>query len=921
MSDVIYHDFSSSRYISFDTETKDPNLVALGPGTFRGDGFIIGFSLADESGFHEYYNVNHPDCTAAERKRNFEYLRDVMALPVPKVGVNTQYDVDWITNGHGIPVNGDILDCAIAEALLDENLPSFSLDNMAVKYLNKHKAKGIPERICEENGWKGDFRQHLWRMNYADVREYGKADALYPIKILLTQLKLLDAQELMPVFELEGKITKILIEMRKIGVRLDQKKREENSAALRSALEERKRFLEKHYGSFNYNSSKQVARVLDALGAQYKRKESTGNPILDAHALKRLANDYPVCTNIIEIKKIDKILNSFLDKAFVENVAPDGRLHSIFYNTKTESEGGLAGTRSGRFSCIAAGALVTTKRGYVPIEQILPGDYVLTHRGNWAQVQALQDNGLRDTVQLTTDTGDVLSCTPDHLLYTKQGWLRADTAREVLHVSMQKTFMGRCAAKESDSTIYERCHKDSKTGWGGIRGWLRYSARNAQDGALQRGESGTAREASLTREDREVKSNAWAHRYYTSKLEGRLQQWFRPPHDGCRRRALFHTPHCNSETTTNTSCTTTRRADSPPYKRESDGQRRRQFSCYDKGWPYALAQQIAQIVCRARGASQDSSATVATYRTITTRTGSPQIVYDIVLDHPDHSFIANGFAVHNCAKMNLQQIPSYDAKEKDDFKRWYTRLCRELFLPEENHDWLKIDYSQIEYRFMAHFACNAGPNDTSADDVRQAYIDKPDTDYHEMIQELTGLPRKLAKNLNFGVGYGMGKAHMSEFFGWDPDYCDEVLSTYHSRAPFVKATMNAVSAKARAQGFIRTFLKRRSRLTDPNKAYIMFCRLCQGSAADLTKQAMVNAWEAGIFDVLPLHLTVHDEIDCSMPRTPIGVEAAAELKNIMEKALVLRVPIIAEAEIGPNWVDLVGFDPDTLKKQYSKRRR
>jgi len=619
MSDVIYHDFSRSRYISFDTETKDPNLVDLGPGTFRGDGFIVGFSLADESGFHEYYNVNHPDCTAAERKRNFEYLRDVMALPVPKVGVNTQYDVDWITNGHGIPVNGDILDCAIAEALLDENLPSFSLDNMAVKYLNKHKAKGVPERICEENGWKGDFRQHLWRMNYADVREYGKADALYPIKILLTQLKLLDAQELMPVFELESKITKILIEMRKIGVRLDQKKREENSAALRSALEERKRFLEKHYGSFNYNSSKQVARVLDALGAQYKRKESTGNPILDAHALKRLANDYPVCTSIIEIKKIDKILNSFLDKAFVENVAPDGRLHSIFYNTKTESEGGLAGTRSGRFSC---------------------------------------------------------------------------------------------------------------------------------------------------------------------------------------------------------------------------------------------------------------------------------------------------------AKMNLQQIPSYDAKEKDDFKRWYTRLCRELFLPEENHDWLKIDYSQIEYRFMAHFACNAGPNDTSADDVRQAYIDKPDTDYHEMIQELTGLPRKLAKNLNFGVGCGMGKAHMSEFFGWDPDYCDEVLSTYHSRAPFVKATMNAVSAKARAQGFIRTFLKRRSRLTDPNKAYIMFCRLCQGSAADLTKQAMVNAWEAGIFDILPLHLTVHDEIDCSMPRTPIGVEAAAELKNIMENALVLRVPIIAEAEIGPNWVDLEDFDKDALIRKY-----
>jgi DNA polymerase-1 len=76
----------------------------------------------------------------------------------------------------------------------------------------------------------------------------------------------------------------------------------------------------------------------------------------------------------------------------------------------------------------------------------------------------------------------------------------------------------------------------------------------------------------------------------------------------------------------------------------------------------------------------------------------------------------------------------------------------------------------------------------------------------------------------------------------------------------------------------------------------------QGSAADLMKKAMVNVWEAGICDILgsPL-LTVHDEMDFSVPQTKEGLEAWAECVWLMETALEFRVPIRVDGELKPNW--------------------
>ena len=84
--------------------------------------------------------------------------------------------------------------------------------------------------------------------------------------------------------------------------------------------------------------------------------------------------------------------------------------------------------------------------------------------------------------------------------------------------------------------------------------------------------------------------------------------------------------------------------------------------------------------------------------------------------------------------------------------------------------------------------------------------------------------------------------------------------------------------------------------------YAALNRELQGSAADHIKKAMVDCWEAGLQSALGAFLvTVHDEQGASVPRTPAGREAIAEVNRIMETCIVVRVPVLADASVGPNW--------------------
>lgn len=140
-----------------------------------------------------------------------------------------------------------------------------------------------------------------------------------------------------------------------------------------------------------------------------------------------------------------------------------------------------------------------------------------------------------------------------------------------------------------------------------------------------------------------------------------------------------------------------------------------------------------------------------------------------------------------------------------------------------------------------------------------------------------------------------------EAFGWSKELCEEILDKYHGALPYVKPTMEKVRDVAEKRGYITTIGGRKARCVVKESSYSFLNRLNQGGSADIMKNAMVSAWESGVFDILTPHITVHDELVCSVPKSKEGLAAVTELRSIMENVLPLKIPVIAEPELGRDW--------------------
>ena len=257
---------------------------------------------------------------------------------------------------------------------------------------------------------------------------------------------------------------------------------------------------------------------------------------------------------------------------------------------------------------------------------------------------------------------------------------------------------------------------------------------------------------------------------------------------------------------------------------------------------------------------------------------------------------------------NLQQIP---ARNKE-----LGPMIRSLFIPEEGMKWGVFDYSQQEPRLVVHYA--ALQNMYGVGDVLDAYNDSS-VDFHQIVADMANIPRSQAKTINLGLFYGMGKNKLQAELGVNKETAEDLFKQYHSRVPFVKQLMDSVMSRAQDRGQIRTLLGRlcRFHLWEPNQfgihkplthdaalaehgpgikrayTYKALNRLIQGSAADMTKKAMIELHKEGITP----HIQVHDELDISV----MNELEAAKIKDIMESAVDLEVPNKVDYESGPNW--------------------
>ena len=285
---------------------------------------------------------------------------------------------------------------------------------------------------------------------------------------------------------------------------------------------------------------------------------------------------------------------------------------------------------------------------------------------------------------------------------------------------------------------------------------------------------------------------------------------------------------------------------------------------------------------------------------------------------------------------NLQQIPA---------KGYIGSKMRELFIPEDGCKWGSFDYSQQEPRIVVHYAIKLGLPGTESLEEQFA---RDDADFHQIVAEMANISRKQAKTINLGLFYGMGKIKLQRELGLDQRQAKELFNEYHGRVPFVRQLSQELIAFAKENKLLFTLYDRFCRFNkwettnkewnsetnrfnevplytkeqameafkaemldkykenkiDPNYmnyferyytpafTYKALNRLIQGSAADMTKKAMVDLHEKGIIP----HIQIHDELCFST------TDHETELiKTTMENAIPLKVKNKVDYESGPNW--------------------
>ena len=285
---------------------------------------------------------------------------------------------------------------------------------------------------------------------------------------------------------------------------------------------------------------------------------------------------------------------------------------------------------------------------------------------------------------------------------------------------------------------------------------------------------------------------------------------------------------------------------------------------------------------------------------------------------------------------NLQQIPA---------RGFIGKKIRELFIPEEGCKWGSFDYSQQEPRIVVHYALKL---DLPGTDKLQEEFNKDDADFHQIVADMANIPRTMAKTINLGLFYGMGKLKLEKELNLSKQEAKSLFDKYHRTVPFVKKLSEDLIAFAEEHKLLYTlgdrfcrfnkwetrnrkwnnqimrfdpvpiltreealihfkaeildkyetehrdeYIKNFEQHYKPAFTYKALNRLIQGSAADMTKKAMVNLYEKGI---LP-QIQIHDELCLSIKDDK---EKEIVIKT-MENAIPLEIKNKVNCKIGNNW--------------------
>ena len=253
---------------------------------------------------------------------------------------------------------------------------------------------------------------------------------------------------------------------------------------------------------------------------------------------------------------------------------------------------------------------------------------------------------------------------------------------------------------------------------------------------------------------------------------------------------------------------------------------------------------------------------------------------------------------------NLQNIPIRDENGKE--------IRKAFTATDDEHLFLSADYSQVELRLMAHFSGDQHLIDAfnRGEDIHAATAAKI---FKVPLEEVTSDMRRKAKTANFGIIYGISAFGLAERLTIPRKEAKEIIDGYFESFPGVRTFMDNCISKAKEEGHVETLYGRRRDLSDINSRNGVVRGMAernainapiQGTAADIIKQAMVNIEKR--FDAEEIKskmiLQVHDELNFDVVKSELD-QVKAIVKEEMENAIKLEVPLDVDMGVGLNWLE------------------
>ncbi|PQQ28768.1 DNA polymerase I [Photorhabdus luminescens] len=250
---------------------------------------------------------------------------------------------------------------------------------------------------------------------------------------------------------------------------------------------------------------------------------------------------------------------------------------------------------------------------------------------------------------------------------------------------------------------------------------------------------------------------------------------------------------------------------------------------------------------------------------------------------------------------NLQNIPVRNEEG---------RRIRQAFVAPESYRIMAADYSQIELRIMAHLSQDQGLLKAFAEgqDIHRATAAEV---FGLPLEQVTSEQRRSAKAINFGLIYGMSAFGLSRQLGIPRGEAQRYMDLYFERYPGVLAYMERTRKQAEEQGYVETLDGRRLYLSDIKSRNVMRRKAAereainapmQGTAADIIKKAMiaVDNWIVSEAPKVRMIMQVHDELVFEVHESELE-NAEQKIRELMEKSMVLDVPLKVDVGIGDNW--------------------